>query len=457
MNILIIGNGLDLDLRLPTKYTDFLDFTNAFIFSISNNADEIDEFDTQNVYRATFSRCHKPDSVNLEKQYQKSKSTLERFEPCFSSKFINKACKDFHRCVYDNCWIKYFNERYETHLIAGENWIDLESEIQRVIDILENKGFFNIIYDRNGSNINPSSAFISDILNIKKIIDEFEGNKVTLFIEDYTKFKNRLLNDFDKFVMALGIYLDFFVSQLPLDVEHASKELIDMMTDNIPNKIERILSFNYKNNFRHKISSSQTCYVHGSINYTQELNDHISEQMSNDDKTYMSIGEIIKRNKMIIGFDSLQNNNENSDTLDFELEFVDYRKYFQRIYKGTDSLYADWLDEYKKKLKENKHIAVRLEETRESVINRLILQQAETKPNRIFVFGHSLDATDNEIFKDIFLRELNDTQITIYYHDLDSRKRIITNLIKILTKPILVQKTKGNNPDIKFVEQTYKR
>ena len=160
---------------------------------------------------------------------------------------------------------------------------------------------------------------------------------------------------------------------------------------------------------------------------------------------------------MIIGFDSLQNNNENSDTLDFELEFVDYRKYFQRIYKGTDSLYADWLDEYKKKLKENKHIAVRLEETRESVINRLILQQAETKPNRIFVFGHSLDATDNEIFKDIFLRELNDTQITIYYHDLDSRKRIITNLIKILTKPILVQKTKGNNPDIKFVEQTYKR
>ena len=47
-------------------------------------------------------------------------------------------------------------------------------------------------------------------------------------------------------------------------------------------------------------------------------------------------------------------------------------------------------------------------------------------------------------------------KITIYYHDADARKRIITNLIKILTKPVLVQKTKGKNPDIKFVAQTYK-
>ena len=58
-------------------------------------------------------------------------------------------------------------------------------------------------------------------------------------------------------------------------------------------------------------------------------------------------------------------------------------------------------------------------------------------------------------FSKIFLRELNDTKVTIYYHDSEARKRIITNLIKILTKPILVQKTKGKNPDIKFVSQTY--
>ena len=49
----------------------------------------------------------------------------------------------------------------------------------------------------------------------------------------------------------------------------------------------------------------------------------------------------------------------------------------------------------------------------------------------------------------------DDTKIIIYYHDLDARKRIITNLIKILGKPTLVEKTKGKNPTITFVAQSY--
>ena len=47
MNLLIIGNGLDLDLGLPTKYTDCLDFMNAFEFFISadlNSITEIEDF-----------------------------------------------------------------------------------------------------------------------------------------------------------------------------------------------------------------------------------------------------------------------------------------------------------------------------------------------------------------------------------------------------------------------------
>lgn len=452
MNLLIIGNGLDLDLGLPTKYTDFLDFTNAFQFSISSNdVDEIDEFNIRDVHRAIFNRYQKPNSISLENNYQKSKSILKKFEQCFSNKFINKVCKDFHYCTYNNCWIKYFNERYTENLIAGENWIDLESEIQKVIDTFETKGFFNIVYDKNDKNINPSSEFISDILNIKKIIDEFDRNKVTLFIEDYKKFKIHLLADFDKFIMALGIYLDFFVGQFPIKTENASKELIDMMTDNVPNKINCVLSFNYKNNFRKKIPESNICFVHGSINYFQELDKHVSEKMSDKDKNYMSIEEIIKRNNMIVGFDDLQTSDEN-----FELEFVDYRKYFQRIYKGTESQYVDWLNEYQTRLKKS----IR---TIEAPINWEDVYQKKCQaeiscstPNNIFIFGHSLDATDNEIFKDIFLRELNDTRVTIYYIDSEARKRIITNLIKILTKPVLVEKTKGNEPYIKFIKQTKK-
>ena len=455
MNLLIIGNGLDLDLRLPTKYTDFLKFTNVFISFISPCLEEVEEFNISNP--STISRRYdKLYSPYLADQYKKTASILKKFDKCFSNKLINKACKDFHYCIYNNCWIKYFNERYKAHLVADENWIDIENEIQKVINTFETKGFFNIVYDKNDKNINPSSEFISDTLNIKKIIDEFDRNKVTLFIEDYKKFKMHLLADFDKFIMALGIYLDFFVGQLSIKIENTSKELIDMMTDNVPNKIDCVLSFNYKNNFMHKISLSKTCYIHGSINYVQELKDHVHERMSDEDKTYMNIKEIIKRNRMIVGFDDLKNTEENLIAQDAELEFIDYYKYFQRIYKGTDSQYVDWLNKYQEEIKTQKNISTLSGETRESVVDRMILRQAETKPNQIFIFGHSLDATDNEIFKDIFLRELNDTQITIYYHDSNARKRIITNLVKILTQPILVQKTKGNNPNIKFVAQTYK-
>ena len=455
MNLLIVGNGLDLDLRLPTKYTDFLDFTNAFISSISTSLENVYEFDTD-IHSAIVKRYQSLYSPHLLKQHEEDKTVLEKFDKCFSNKFINKVCKDFFYCVNNNCWIQYFNERHKANLIAGENWIDLEGEIQRVIDIFETKGFFEIVDDRYHKSINPNSKFIADSLRIQELIDEFDKNKVTLFTADYKKFKENLLHDFDKFIMALGIYLDFFVGQHSIDVEHASEELINMMTDNVPNKIDCVLSFNYKNNFMHKVSISQTCYIHGSTNYVQELKDHVHEEMSDEDKTYMNIKEIIKRNRMIVGFDDLQNNDENFISQNAELEFIDYYKYFQRIYKGTDSQYVDWLNEYQTRLR--KSIS-----TTEAPVNwedvyqkKLHAEIGCSTPNHVFIFGHSLDATDNEIFKDILLRELNDTQTIIYYHDTDSRKRIITNLVKILTQPILVQKTKGNNPDIKFVEQTYK-
>lgn len=460
MNLLIIGNGLDLDLGLPTKYTDFLKFTNAFEFSIASNTDEvneIDEFDTQNVYRAIYSRSGKFNLANSENQVQEFKETFQKFEKCFSNKFINKACKDFFYCVHNNCWIKYFNERYQKNLIAGENWIDIENEIQDVIHILEDRDKFKIADERNNASISTKANY-TDNLNIQEIINELSYGATTLFVDDYKKFKNILLKDFDKFVMALGIYLDFFISQLPLDVEHSSQQLRNMLRGENHPTIDHVLSFNYINNFTPKASLQHTCFVHGKINYMAELEQYISDDMSDDDKSNIKIENIIQRNKIIIGFDDLQNDEEN-----FELEFVDYRKYFQRIYKGTDSQYIDWLNEYKPALKGEFAFKQARESTFQNQPSNLEYEKfleekvknSKKVPNQVFIFGHSLDATDNEIFKDIFLRELNDTKVTIYYHDSDARKRIITNLIKILTKPLLVQKTKGRKPDIKFVSQTY--
>ena len=144
MNLLIIGNGLDLDLKLPTKYSDFLKFSKSFTFFFKyQDIEKIYEFDIHN-HSVVDSRYDKKSiSPNLNEPYEKWKEILEKFDESFSHKFINKACKDFFYCVHNNCWIKYFNERYQKHLIAGENWIDIENEIQNVIHTLEEKKIQN--------------------------------------------------------------------------------------------------------------------------------------------------------------------------------------------------------------------------------------------------------------------------------------------------------------------------
>lgn len=269
MNLLIIGNGLDLDLKLPTKYSDFLNFSRAFIFFFGRNINEIEEFNLYN-NNVVNNRYKKPDSSNRLKTYEEVKPILSKFDKSFSNKFINKACKDFFYCVHNNCWIKYFKERYQKNLIAGENWIDIENEIQDVIHILEDRDKFKIADERNNASISTKANY-TDNLNIQEIINELSYGATTLFVDDYKKFKNILLKDFDKFVMALGIYLDFFISQLPLDVEHSSQQLRNMLLGENHPTIDHVLSFNYINNFTNKASLQHTCFVHGKINYMAEL------------------------------------------------------------------------------------------------------------------------------------------------------------------------------------------
>ena len=44
MNILIIGNGFDLAHDLPTKYENFLDFTNVYLGKTCFDSEYIDSF-----------------------------------------------------------------------------------------------------------------------------------------------------------------------------------------------------------------------------------------------------------------------------------------------------------------------------------------------------------------------------------------------------------------------------
>ena len=414
LNILVIGNGFDLAMGWPTKYADFLNFIKLFRFA----------YNTEDYQKARIpkdcigdfnNRMDRYTTKDEKEKLEKLKPFWDRFSNAFKSEEANQVFRDFHFCIYQNRWIEYFEYRYDEQLIAGENWIDLEKEIKDAIKVLENdsiaivnrKSFIIDTYEVN----NKIKELIEKIQSEKK-----ENRKYNLSAEAYAKLRSSLICEFDKFVMALGIYIDFFIRTIyeECDIQRDVYRLLQLKND----KIDHVLSFNYINNYNIKYSGvrqdeNNTCYVHGSVNYVYEL-----RKLKNEKNGSKNIERIIEKNKMIIGFDEYRDD----DTKNKQLDFIYYRKYFQRILKGTGSQYLKWLEQ-----------------------NEL---------NNIYIFGCSLDATDKEIIKDLFLCKPVLTKIKIYYHDEEAHNRMIMNLISILTQEKVIEMTSGINPDIEFVAQT---
>lgn len=447
--MLVIGNGFDLALGLPTKYKDFLDFT--YMMHDVYNHTHYSNMDTVLKCIYNFGKIlMDPTNLHSEAKKKRLQTFSDRFKEAFEDESSSRVLSDFHYCAYNNIWINYFQEKYDKNLLVGENWIDFEKEIKTVIQLFESD-----IFDIKETVATVLDKDYTGKIEIAKRVEELrsmrmEHTKRELSVEAYNKFREVLREEFDKFVMALGIYLDYFVPRYDND-EKFSHDICQLINDK-KNKPDCVLCFNYVNNFNimyrdEPSNTSNTCFIHGMVNYVNEARQFIKRPLTAEDEARY-INELIKKNNMIIGFDEYLNDDKKNDKLDF----VYYRKFFQRISKGTGSQYLDWLDEYKTRIK-NKPVYPSNGETREEVYSRMILQEAKKKPHHVFIFGHSLDATDKDIFRDLFLREPNDTKITIYYHDEDAHERIIANLIRMLTQEVVIKKTHGIDPDIEFIAQ----
>lgn len=430
MNMLVIGNGFDLALGLPTKYTDFLDFAQAFLdvvnFDVTN-----DKF--KKLHKAIEGRwkVEKYDNIgdrkkedienNVKKVFAKNKLAFENIS--------DDVIEDLNLCIKNNLWFQYFWEIRKNNLIAGENWIDIEHEIQRVIYVFEERILPSLTKYRNigiKEHIYPTYFYSS--YPIKNFIFPNQTGEKNNNFDSFNKFvlyKQELVDNFNKFVLAFEIYLDYFIHHinqdrlLPSDLENY------LQLNNV--SIKYVLSFNYIDNFSKSYNTvasphSITDYIHGNVKYisnTKTLSKHSSKER---------INHLIHNNNMVLGFDEHLDAKRKNELLDF----VHYRKYFQRIYKGTGCNYLDWLDEYKS-----------------NPSNDVMI---DNPPNNVYIYGHSLDSTDKDVFEKIFSRE--DTRITIFYHNLEAKDRIIVNLIRMLSKDFMIANTAGSNSKITFISQS---
>lgn len=302
----------------------------------------------------------------------------------------------------NNLWIDGFLRR---RINLGYNWIDLESEISLVVQCLDD------LYSRDYEITCPvvSKSLLPEYkILYKEVMNQVNENKLysknnKLEWRSKSDIIEVLYKDLNKFIGYLEIYLQKIIEEIPMWLSPDINLL----------KINRVLSFNYTSTFSTLYDNDNLCeydYIHGKI----------SESTNN----------------MVLGIDEYLSDSEKN----IRLDFVRFKKYFQRIQKKTGCTYKLWIEDVE---------SLWCKENKEPVYEGgKLLGYDCPKGVNLYIFGHSLDVTDKDILKELILQKGVTT--TIFYHDEDSYAEKITNLIKVIGQDNLTKFVHGTNPKIKF-------
>lgn len=426
MNILIIGNGFDLAHGLPTQYKDFLKFVNVVNAIFDKKSYE--EIVTKETEKIT-------DEDEREKEIEKTKDFFD-FINSLNNQENFKYIEDLHKLSSNNLWFDYFNLRLKDNvLFLKENWIDFECEISKVIiflDELDKKKNSFASVNNDKFLLEEPYFYIDDnefavlaktcdsfLTRNRKDIDFSGDNLYTISISLFEEIKKVLLLDLNKLTRCLEIYLSLYINSLDINVR--IPEILELKDD-----IDCVLSFNYTNTFERLYAQPETHevlydYIHGKAN----------------------IENTVKSCKLVLGIDEYLDEEERNKNI----EFIQYKKYFQRVYKKTGCQYLNWLS--------NVHAKNNAPRTLGSRIETL----------NIFIVGHSLDITDKDILKNIIMfdkqKEIGQittpVKVTIFDHNQRASATHIANLVRVITQDELIDSVyikDGNNPKIVFKDQS---
>lgn len=418
MEILVIGNGFDIEHGLPTQYKDFLDFMKA-----------IDVISNEGYINSKKAFISKLDEIVGHKIDEKVRGFVSQ-DKFFERESLNEWKKDNNTmelvdCCKNNIWLQYFlkNQQY-----IDKRWVDFEAEISKVIQCLEYSKTLSEFYKKESRiHLNPLSGYSDYDEEKVEVVNEIITNKRINIAgahlvsgSDLKKVIKELDNDLIQLTRCLEIYLCDYVEKLP--IESKSKYISD-------DKYDGILSFNYTNTFekiykpKEGILEKHYDYIHGKA----DLSKHTNKD----------------ENNMVLGIDEYLDEKEKNN----KLEFITFKKYFQRIYKKTGNEYTKWI--------------TNMNEYYETKIDGDIFGQQID--NHIYIFGHSLDISDKDILKSLILESgfKNDkdgtydanTKVIIYHHDKDAYAQQIANLVRIIGQDELIARVSGENPTIIFKQQ----
>lgn len=381
--ILLIGNGFDLAHGLPTSYSYFLDFCDKIkeilFFLESSNDDE---------WKKDIILNWDIDNSIKSKLYEWDKNTNNN---------LNKLFIEIYDNIKDNIWINYFLKKRNQ---LGKNWIDFESEISNVVQAFECVRNCT----ESGKSIPRSGIEGIKVEEVETFIDIFEGNDSKKFqlsyfnLNIFNKCIKQMTLDLDSLIRALEIYISEFINKI--EVSQKNDDIKDINPD-------CVLSFNYSNTYERIYGQSNKVeydYIHGKADKTNNVNTC----------------------NLVLGIDEYL---EECDR-DNKLEFLPFKKFYQRIFKSTDSSYMEWVDE---------------------------IRQNSEYPYELYIFGHSLDKTDKDVLELLICND--NVQTKIYYHrkSNDDKKelgKLIRNLVRVIGAKELISRTGGSHKTIEFIPQT---
>lgn len=280
-----------------------------------------------------------------------------------------------------NIWFEWFQEQLNIH----PNWVDFESEISRVIQ--EAEKLISLIPLK----IEIITHMSSYQRLINKIIFAGKASDKDITLAEIETIKEKMLTDLNNLIRCFEIYLEDLVKNI--DISQLSLDIYNL-------NIDKILTFNYTNTYQKLYDPNVECaHIHGKAD------------INNDTKS----------NNMVLGIDDYLKGEEKFTNTNF----IEFKKYYQRLIKGTNCDYKKWIDEI-------------------NHTNYII-------KHNIYIFGHSLASIDRDVLLDFIENEK--TIITIYYNNSNQYSDQICNLVHLIGPDKLNEWVHQAKPKIKFVKQ----
>lgn len=309
MNVLLLGNGLDLYYNLPTKYSNFLHVSNYLLTHPNLPMNSIGDILSQD-------ELHAVDPF--------VKECYEAHKPIYDNTLIDaNKIRELISIVRNNIWFSYLHKSFNQNL----GWIDFEKEIAFVLScfeqILPREGIvftfekddavryvvttFNFLIETT-SDIGSFAIGANEIKKEFCLEHPFGSGHFEVSKE---KVASYLANELHGLSTALKLYLSCFVENTiePLQKQKAYERIP------IFKHISQTITFNYTNTYEKLYLTENASHIHGSL-----------------------------RDCIVLGVNPDAADNIGS----VDTSFIEFKKYFQRALYGTDHAFWRWIADLKR-------------------------------------------------------------------------------------------------------------